>query len=213
MSLVRDTIYAFVGLKRLVSFQDNWRECFDVSADGVLRSFWAAALAIPVFVYVGAGFAHMGAELGAVRPPSRLWLDIVEYARIWLVFPIVAALISLYFSRSAFLSVWLVVHNWAVLALFSIQAIVVTIYLSGVLPMGAALAFFVLPYHFIRLGLHWRVATASLNISWGAGAAAASLHVIVDLLAITALAVLTTPSEPAPAESQSTEIVIPASSE
>jgi len=213
MSLVRDTIYAFVGLKRLVNFQDNWRECFDVSADGVFRSFWVAALAIPVFVYVGAGFAHMGAELGAIRNPIPMGLQIVEYARIWFVFPIIAVLISLYFTRSELLSVWLVVHNWAVLALFSLQAIIVTLYLAGVLPLAAALAFFVLPYHFIRLGLHWRVATASLNISWGAGAAAASLHVIVDLLAITALAVLTTPTEPAPIDTQSTEVVISVSSE
>tara|TARA_R110002096_G_scaffold23398_1_gene74482 strand:- start:1028 stop:1621 length:594 start_codon:yes stop_codon:yes gene_type:complete len=186
-TLVRDAVYAAAGLKRLVLFQENWQSCFDVSYEGVVRSFRAAVIAAPIYILASLGLRYMAAELGAPRGSDPVIFQLLDYMRVWLVFPFVAAFAAIFFARRQQFGTWLVVHNWTVLGLFCVQAVVITVYLSGILPLGAAIAFLVGPYHILRLGVHWRVATATLNLSWGAGAAAATLHIVVDLLAITAL--------------------------
>lgn len=187
-SFVRDLVYALAGLKHLFLFQDGWRGCFDVSYEGVARSFRAAIPTLPLYALIQLGIVYMIQAAGQSHPgfpPAYLAAD---FARIWLVFPVSAALAATLFSRKGAYGLWLAVHNWTVFTLIAFQAVLVVIYLAGLMPPEALWFFLAIPMRFILLIVHWRVATATLGLSWGAGAGAAALHIVIDLIAATAIA-------------------------
>jgi len=187
MSLVRDIVYAGVGLKRLLSFQDNWRECFDVSYEGVTRSFRAAWLTLPFYAFIMLGFVHLVAAYGRVHTGYSPGFLIFEFARLWLVFPIVAAFVCTVFGRKRDYGLWLTAHNWAILAIIALQALLLMVFLAGLLPAEAVAFTLAIPVRILVLAIHWRIATSALNLSWGTGAAAATLHIVVDLLVQTGI--------------------------
>lgn len=193
-TLIRDLVYAAVGLKRLILFQPGWQSCFDTSYEGVVRSFRAALLALPLYALIQIGIVYMIAGAGQQHPGYPPAFLAADFARIWLLFPVSAALASMMFSRKGQYGLWLNVHNWAVLALLAIQAALVVVHLAGFLPAMALWVFLAIPMRFILLAVHWRIATATLGLSWGAGAGAAAFHIVVDLIAVTALSYALLPS-------------------
>lgn len=184
-ALLADARNAMIGLARLVSFREGWRPCFDTSTNGLIRSFGAMILAAPAFVMFVLAANYIVSSAGAVSAEARYTpLEAIgSYARIWLLFPVVAiGVVSVLGLKHRYVS-WVVVHNWAVFALLHLAALLYLLYPAG-LADTTALAMLLQLYLFARLFLHWRVAVSALETGMATGAAAAGIPIILDLLAI-----------------------------
>jgi len=185
IALIRDARAAMGGLFGLLAFKEDWRAGFDVSSQGVARSFAAAILALPAFIlFVLSANYFVAAQPEAPETARYTPLEaVLSYARIWLVFPLVAALLTWVMGETKRFAAWLVVHNWAVFALLHLAALIYVLYPAGLSDLNA-LALFSQFYFFIRLFVHWRVAWGALDRGPAMGAVAAAIPVLADFLLI-----------------------------
>lgn len=178
-----------VGVFALLMFKKDWRKHFDVSAEGVARSFSGVILALPAFAFLIIGVNYFYAE-NAIAYTSDMHftlLDaIISWARFWLVFPVVAAAVVMVMGLKDRFASWLVVHNWTVFVLVHIQALLLALYPAGLADPGAISQAMML-YGLLRLFVHWRVAQGAMGIPPIMAAAAASIPLILDrlILAVT----------------------------
>lgn len=185
IALLREAVAAMTGLGKLIAFRDDWRQHFDISADGVWRSFAAVLLSIPGYVL----FVFAANYLVASVPdaPAGAGFNALEaiatFARIWFVFPIVAAGVAILLNLKHHFAGWLVLHNWTVLALLHISVLFYVLYAAG-LADRAALSLLLQFYFMLRLFVHWRVACAALQTGVATGAAAAAIPILVDAVLI-----------------------------
>lgn len=188
-ALIGDANAALGGVARMLAFRPGWQKSFDVSADGVVRSFAAALLAAPAFALLVASANHFIAENPAIQaqaPDAGFTLAeaVAQYLRLWVVFPVSAYLICRLMDLGAGFAPWLVVHNWTVLGLILIQTFFYALYAAGLADAGSLGAVLAL-YQLARLYVHWRVAHGALGVGAGAAAGAASVPIILDLIATT----------------------------
>lgn len=187
IALLNEARSALTGLYKLFSFQAGWRSHFDISPDGVARSFGAVLLALPAFAlfvlaanyYVAANAPDAGLGYGPLEA-------LVSYLRIWGVFPFVAAGVTIVLGLTGRYAAWLVIHNWAVFALLHVTALFFVLYAAG-LADPALLAVLLQFYRFGRLVVHWRIACAALQVGPVTGAAAAGIPILADMVLIYAL--------------------------
>lgn len=187
IALLADARSALIGLARLLAFQEGWRSHFDISPEGVWRSFGAVALALPAFVLfvLAANYFVAANAPGSEAGYSPLEAGI-SYLRIWAVFPVVAAGVAIALGLTGRYAAWLVIHNWAVFALLHVTALFFLLYAAGIAD-AAALAVLLQFYRLARLFVHWRIACAALQVGPVTGAAAAGIPVLADMVLIYAL--------------------------
>ena len=186
-ALFGDLGAALSGIWKIVTFKEGWREDFDISASGAARSFAAALIGIPVFVLFVLGANYTAAAFNG--PPEAQYTLIeaaLAYARIWLVFPFAAAGAAILLGLKHHYTSWLIVHNWAVLALLTVATVPYILFAAG-LSSPALLALFAQLYFLARLFVHWRIACVTLEVGPATGAAAAGIPVAIDFLLIFAL--------------------------
>lgn len=190
--LIGEAREALSGVAMMMAFRPGWRAKFDVSAAGVARSFLAALVSLPAFALIvaGANFLVASDPEIALRDPDAgftLAEAAIHYVRLWIVFPLVAALtVQLVGAKAAF-GPWLVVHNWTVCALLMFQGALWALYVAGMAD-EASLSAVLAVYAGLRLIAHWRVAAGALGLGWGPAAMAAALPVMADYVALMALA-------------------------
>lgn len=172
------------GVWEMLAFRESWRQHFDVSVDGFLRSFMAALYALPAFVLLTLSANHVLPEFSG-NPDAQVSLlgAIGMYARIWLVFPFVALLIVMVAGHRTGFSRWVVVHNWAVFVLLHVQALFWLLAAAGFIN-EEVLAVLLALYQVVRLGVHWRVAAGALNLHWGPAVAVACIPIVIDMLLV-----------------------------
>lgn len=182
IALVWQARIAMDGVARMLAFREGWRAFFDVSARGVALSFGAALLALPLYVFVRAGFARFLSDNGLlVETVPPLWWVMLDYVRIWLVFPVIACLLAALLGRGRGAAPWIVLHNWVVLALYGVSSIIVALYLAGLAtPQGLITLFWI--YEMFRFYAHWRVAQAALGVPAGIAVGAAAAPILLDLI-------------------------------
>lgn len=191
IQIILDARNGLVGMVRLLTFQEDWKSCFDISAQGVARSFGAVLLTLPLYIFIIAAGQYTGlsmAEPGYVVEPINIWVSSLSFLRIWFVFPILAIVITIILNVRHRFAAWLVVHNWAVLFLVLFQTAMFAIFTSG-LTNVAGLGFLFMIYRFGRLYVHWRVAHGTLDLPPFQTVAAAGIPVMADLAIIYALSV------------------------
>lgn len=177
------------GVFALLAFRDGWRSHFDVSAEGVTRSFAGVVLALPAYVFLIVSANHFVAEnpdLVSADASVTLLSAAISWARFWLLFPILAAGMVWLLGAKDRYAPWLVVHNWTVFVLVHVQALIWALYGAG-LADPAALAALVSLYQFLRLFIHWRVAHGALGLPPGLAAAAAGVPLVIDWMILSAL--------------------------
>jgi len=184
ISWIHEVRAGLTGCFALLTFKDDWRKHFDVSAQGVGRSFIGIILAVPAFAFTVASANHLVAENPMlVAPGSEITLAeaALIWLRFWFLFPIVAAGTAMVLKVSDRYAKWLVVHNWMVLALIHVQALMWAFYMAG---FADAQSFVALlgSYTFLRLFVHWRVAAGALGVSIWLAAAAAGIPLVADTL-------------------------------
>lgn len=186
---VQDMRSGVVGVFALLMFKKDWRKHFDVSAEGVARSFSGVILALPAFAFLIIGVNYFYAE-NAIAYTSDMRFTLLDamisWARFWLVFPVVAAAVVMVMGLKDRFASWLVVHNWTVFVLVHIQALLLALYPAGLADPGAISQAMML-YGLLRLFVHWRVAYGAMGIPPIMAAAAASIPLILDrlILAVT----------------------------
>lgn len=160
-----DVRSAVTGLVKLWRGEDGYRPYFDVSAQGVVASFRAAILGLPLFIL--AGYAN-GQVARSITPPDRdmptvtLVGTLIFYIMLWGIFPLVARFLTRALDKPEAWAPWLVVHNWTFLVLLGLQAVVAGVgTFGGVFEALWALGgFAVLTF---AVFVHWRAATAAFD--------------------------------------------------
>ncbi|MGP1274705.1 MAG: hypothetical protein ACQRW7_04730 [Caulobacterales bacterium] len=183
-SMIGDIRSGFRGIFALLAFKPDWRQHFDVSVDGFARSFLAALYALPAFILLMLAANHVLAGLpGGDTAQVSVLEAFGQYARIWLLFPVIAFIVVKALGLKTGFSAWIVVHNWAVFVLLHVQAFIWLMAAAGLANaelLGLLLAF----YQVIRLFVHWRVAAGALGLHWGLAAGAACIPLVVDALIV-----------------------------
>ena len=190
LSLIAEVRAAMIGCFKMMTFKDDWRDHFDVSSEGVVRSFMGIILAIPAFAFtVGSANYLVASEPTLADAEAMITLGeaITIWVRFWVLFPIVAALTVMILGASNRYASWLVSHNWITFALIHIQALFWALYVSG-LADARSLVAFLGTYQIIRLLIHWRVALASLGVTLPLSVAAAGIPLVADIIMRTLLA-------------------------
>ncbi|MEL7029856.1 MAG: hypothetical protein AAGL49_11760, partial [Pseudomonadota bacterium] len=70
MSLVDHARVGFIGAWRLAAGRPDWRECFDLSADGFFKSFNAVAITFPCFAFIFLASRPAVTEIGQRLEPG-----------------------------------------------------------------------------------------------------------------------------------------------
>ena len=188
--LIAEARRNLAGVYAMLAFKPGWRDHFDVGADGMIRSFSAALVALPAFALLAAASNHFLAhnpDLAGEATGLTLTGAALQYARIWLLFPPVALIVTLVLGLKTGLFAWITVHNWTVTALLALQALIWTLYAAGLAGIEALSVMLAL-YQVVRLAVHWRVAHGALGLPWGMSAGAACIPLVVDALIVYAVA-------------------------
>ncbi len=184
IAVFADALRSLSGVWRLVLGRQGYEAYFDVTADGVRRSFFAAAIAAPVFLFVTA--AQRQAAV-ALDPAYAADVEGVSFARTlalfavqWLHFPLIAPFLADMLAAREGLGRWIAVHNWAMLLVFLPQGLLWAVYTAFPGAIDPATPFMIVMQVVLPLSLfiHWRVATLTLNAPMGIALAATCAHVL-----------------------------------
>lgn len=142
-----------------------------LSPEGALRSFWAMAFGIPVFV----ALRLLDPD---VLTPARLAAEIVGYVVSWTAFPLISLRIAEATGRAPHWPGFIAAWNWANLAQYA--ALVAAVILAAVLPpsLGTAVRLAAFGY---ALWLEWFVARHALRLDAGRAAAIVALDFLLGL--------------------------------
>jgi hypothetical protein len=172
---------ALAGSLRLAVGDRRGMRCFDASIDGFWRSFRAAAICYPLYLF-----------LLALRVDHTQWqqsgtatilvVETIDYVISWVMFPLVILPLCGWLRRDDRFFAFMVAYNWSQVPQTALFAVIGIDGLTGLLSPGslpgaefvAALATMV---------YEWYIARVALAV----GAAAALLIVLIDLLLGTAL--------------------------
>lgn len=181
---IRDMRSGVAGVFALLMFKKDWRKHFDVSPEGVARSFSGVILALPAYVFLIVGVNYFYADNAAAYTSEMRFtlLDaLISWARFWLLFPVVAAGVVMVMGLKDRFASWLVVHNWTVFVLVHVQALLLALYPAGLADPGAISQAMML-YSFVRLFIHWRVAHGAMGLPPIMALVAAGIPLIIDRL-------------------------------
>jgi len=182
---LRATIYGIYGAWRLARLDAGGMTYFDRTAEGFWRSFIAAAVIAPAYIFVIA--------LDAVQRPGDAGLarmvvvHVCAYSLSWTVYPVITHPICTAMGRQSAYIGFIVATNWAKVIQMAVYLPVIVIGAGDLLPTSAA-ALLNGGVYILLLGYQWFVTRTALDTT---GMAAAGL-VVLDLfmgLTIDALAV------------------------
>ncbi len=143
-----------------------------LSSDAALRSFWAAAIGLPVFL----GIRLAGAE-GIT--PVRLAAEFIAYALAWVAFPLASLRFATAFGREAHWGPFIAAWNWANLAQYA--ALLAGILVGGLLPAAYAPVAGLVAFGY-ALWLEFYVARTALRLSAGPALALVAVDVGIGLI-------------------------------
>ncbi len=164
---------ALKGLLRLTRFETDGFHHFDASLDGFWKSFWAAALALPVWALLQAE------QMAAAHPAAPLRyaaLQSIAYAVGWLAYPLLMVRISRFLDRQHNYFRYMVAYNW--FQLVEAAAWLPLLVLIGSQAPADLIALVWLATHAALFAYGWFIARHGLEIE---GTTAGAL-VIIDFL-------------------------------
>lgn len=165
------------GAWRLARFDPDGMNYFDLSIEGFWRSFGAAVVVLPVYVYfVAVNFDGTDA--------SMTWFIIVKamgYGAAWAVFPIVMAGIARILNLTGNYIPFIIASNWAsVLQVLLFIPVNTVVGLGGMQSDGGAVLY--LFTMIIVLTYQWFVARTALQTTIGIAAGLVAVDLFLGLL-------------------------------
>lgn len=167
--LIAEAWMGLTSVTRAARFRDDWDNALNLTASGLGRSFFAAILSLPVIFFILGGYERMYAELVQdYQSTQTLGKITLTFLRIWLVFPVLAIILTRLTKTKHRIVHWIVLHNWSVLFLLLIQTGIMTLFLSGLADAETAYRMITSLYEIIRYFIYFRVAQVALglNLLW-----------------------------------------------
>ena len=163
------------GALRLAQMDRTGLEYFDRSVHGFWRSFYAAALVLPIY-------AVTLLAIGKVSSDPGLWmLEAVGYAVGWLAFPCLMLTLADLMDRRQRYFDFMVPYLWAAVPQNFLLCGMTLLSVSGVLPddVGSLLR---LTAFFCVLAYKWYIARVGLEVTGGAAVGVVVVDIALDLL-------------------------------
>ncbi|WP_421792824.1 hypothetical protein [Hyphobacterium sp.] len=166
--MIRLFAETWLGLKatlNVFSLREGWENQLNVSATGFVRSFGAALISLPLLVFIIFGFERFYVE-AITDYESTLTLSQIalQFVQTWLVFPVIAYILTRLTGTGPRFVPWVVLHNWSVVFLLLLLGFLISLYLAGlssIASTGFSIAFI---YEGIRYYLYFRVAQVTLGL-------------------------------------------------
>jgi hypothetical protein len=154
---------------------------FDASLDGFWRSFRAAAICYPMYLFL-LGMRIASAEWAAAGWPTVVLVETIAYAISWVAFPLLMLHLAHFFGRDHRFLAFMVAYNWSQIPQTVLLTIIGLDATTGLLPANfvhfaeAVATIAVLVYE-------WYIARVALTVS----GAQAALVVVIDVVLGSAL--------------------------
>lgn len=135
----REILTSLFGAWRLAQFKADGLRYLDASREGAIRSFWAAALALPAAI-----------PLTLIRlsmfPPRDddlrvVLIEIVAYVIGWAAFPVVAQIAARIAEREQHFARVVCAYNWTSLLQIGVLLLCAPVSAAGILPSGVEMLF------------------------------------------------------------------------
>lgn len=179
---------SFDAALRLALRDEKAIGAFDMTVDGFFKSFAALLLALPLFVLLNYGWAHVIAAIaasdpGALRDASAEFspLDFSIFAAIflgpWVIFPFVALAILKFLRQTSRFTALVIAFNWGRIVILLIQLPPVVLFGAGMISAQDSV---LLEMMMVGLTLYYRyfMAQSALQTGWATAMAVA----LVDLM-------------------------------
>jgi len=150
---------------------------------GVIRSFAAALIAIPIIAFTTAAHNLLAAENPGLDTYTLGFMT-ARFIGQWGYFPLLAILFTRLIQRPDSLAPWIVFHNWTHLFILAIQMIPMALLITGPVPIAALLiplSVLIFVYAYVR------AAVVSLNVSLPVALGAGAANLMMSLLISAAL--------------------------
>lgn len=125
------------GAWRLARFDANGVSFFDNTTEAFWRSFWAAAIVLPLYAVLMI-IRNTGVTI-AVGPVYAFFVHTIGYAIGWLVFPFAMYYIAVLTDRQQWYCRYIAAYNWAVVLQVTLLLIVSSLAATGLLSPGIGL--------------------------------------------------------------------------
>ena len=118
------------GAWRLARFDANGVTFFDNTTEAFWRSFWAAAIALPLYAVLLV-IKNTGVTI-AVGPVYAFFVHLISYAIGWLIFPFAIYYVAELTGRQQWYCRYIAAHNWAIVLQVALLLVVSLFALTGI---------------------------------------------------------------------------------
>ncbi len=168
---------AVTGIRGLAAMRADAFRHFDATLHGFWTSYWAAALALPVWALL------QTVQMAATPPTDPLryaTLQTIAYAASWLAYPLLMVRISSFLGRWPLYFTYMVAYNW-----FQLVQTIAWLPLMALVAGGADRDLVVLVWlitHGLLLTYSWFIARRGLAVEAGTAAALVIIDFLLTLL-------------------------------
>ena len=136
MITAREIVCGLYGAFRLACFDRRGTDFFDKTEEGFWRSFYAAALVLPLFViFIALRFGEPGLTQNAFRYVSG---ELIAYVISWVAFPLAILPVTRILNREQNFQNFIVAYNWTAALQSMVYLPVAMLATTQVIPDGYA---------------------------------------------------------------------------
>lgn len=179
MVSLREIVTSLYGAYRLARFDAKGMDFFDASAGGFWRSFWAAVLVAPVYLFLL--MVRYSSESGEVSLSHFLTVEAMAYVIAWLAFPVVMASLARTLDREAFFIRYIVAYNWAAVLQNALYLPIAILASAGVLADNVANMLGLMALSVVVI-YTWFVTRTALEVAAGTAAGIVGLDFLLSIL-------------------------------
>jgi hypothetical protein len=172
---------AMAGALRLAVGDRRGLGCFDASIDGFWRSFRAALICYPLYLFL-LTLRVRAAQWHAAGAATIVIVETIDYIIAWVAFPLVILPLTRWLGREQRFLPFMVAYNWSQIPQTALIAVVGFDGLTGLLS-PSSLQSAELVAALATMVYEWYIARVALAV----GGAAATLVLLIDLLLGTSL--------------------------
>jgi len=174
----RETLSALYGSYRLARLDPSGLDYFNPTIDGFWRSFFAAVLIAPVYLFLLLiRHSKFTEDVSLFR---FLGLETIAYVIAWVTFPLVMVYVAKAFERGEYYIRFIVAYNWAAVLQNALYLPIGILGSSGLITQDNANALGLVALTFILI-YNGFIARTALNISMGAAAGLVGLDFLISV--------------------------------
>lgn len=168
---------ALRGVRRLLRLKPDAFELFDATPRGFWKSFWVAAIILPVWALLVADQAGTNGQAASLR---YFLVQGIGYVVSWLAYPLLMVRLADVLDRWPRYYSYMVAYNWFQLVQ-TLAWLPVVLLLDRDAPRGL-IGLLWLTTHGVLLGYSWFIARRGLKVDTGAAIALVIIDLLLSLL-------------------------------